>query len=80
MIVQSLSFYSMKLQYTVSCDEPESPMNGDVVRTGITQGDNASYFCHPGFTISGDRNRTCQPDGQWSGTQPECLGMFICSA
>ena len=69
----------MKLQYTVVCVEPESPMNGDVVSTGVTQGDNASYFCHPGFTISGDRIRTCQPDGQWSGTQPECLGMFICS-
>ena len=34
----------MKLQYTVVCDEPESPANGDVVITGITEGDNASYF------------------------------------
>ena len=57
----------------IICDEPQSPANGGKVITGRGVGDIVSYFCNPGFKLSGDKNRTCQPDGQWSGTQPLCI-------
>lgn len=28
--------------------------------------------CLPGFTLIGNATRTCQSDGQWSGTWPRC--------
>ena len=56
----------------IICDEPQSPANGDKVTTGRSVGNTVSYFCNPGFKLSGDQNRTCQPDEQWSGSQPNC--------
>lgn len=37
----------------------------------------ALFFC---FTIlsQGDSIQTCQGDGTWSGTQPVCVGEFMC--
>ena len=55
-----------------NCDEPQSPANGGKVTTGRSVGDTVSYFCNPGFRLSGDRNRICQADEQWSGSQPNC--------
>lgn len=49
-----------------------APANGSVNRTGGATGDEASYACDLGFTLSGDATRTCLPDGQWSGTAPTC--------
>ena len=56
----------------IICDEPQSPANGDKVTTGRSVGDIVSHFCNPGFKLSGDRNRICQADEQWSGSQPNC--------
>ena len=58
------------------CDEPETPANGSKVDTGRLEGDIVTYLCNSGFNLSGDANRTCQSNGQWSGTQPKCARMF----
>ena len=58
------------------CDEPEIPVNGDIVGTGNMVGNRVTYFCNSGFKLSGDAVRTCQPNGQWSGTLPKCNRMF----
>lgn len=31
------------------------------------------FFCNHSYVLSGDAQRACQPDGTWSGTQPECV-------
>ena len=59
-----------------SCDEPEIPSNGDKVVNGNLEGDMVTYSCNSGFNLSGDANRTCQSNGQWSGTQPKCNRTF----
>ena len=59
-----------------SCDEPETPANGDIVGTGNMVGDRVTYFCTNGFKLSGDTVRTCLSNGQWSGTLPKCNRMF----
>lgn len=31
------------------------------------------FMCNNSYALSGDKRRTCQPDGTWSGKQPFCL-------
>ncbi|XP_027889735.1 inactive serine protease PAMR1 [Xiphophorus couchianus] len=31
------------------------------------------FMCNHSYALSGDKRRTCQPDGTWSGKQPFCL-------
>ena len=31
-----------------------------------------TYSCDTGYTLNGDRIRTCQSDGTWSGSAPTC--------
>ena len=72
-VVYLVTFYYC----TGNCDEPQSPANGGKNSTGNTEGQMVNYFCNPGFKLSGDKNRTCQADGQWSGTQPLCIRKLI---
>ncbi|XP_014448575.1 inactive serine protease PAMR1 isoform X2 [Tupaia chinensis] len=32
-----------------------------------------SFFCNGSYVLSGSLERTCQPDGRWSGKQPVCI-------
>ena len=58
------------------CDEPVAPANGDKISTGNVEGDTVAYFCNKGYNLTGDANRTCLSNGQWSGIQPECIRML----
>ena len=40
--------------------------------TGGVFGDTVTYTCDAGFDLSGDVMRTCESDGQWSGSAPTC--------
>lgn len=51
----------------------DAPANGSVDRTDGRTGDVASYSCAAGYSLVGDRSRTCQPDGTWSGAAPTCM-------
>ena len=47
------------------------PENGAV--TDNTDVDTqANYTCDAGYCLNGTRSRTCQNDGNWTGTQPTC--------
>lgn len=54
------------------CGPLSDPSNGDVSLGGTTEGEVANYSCEGGFVLVGAQSRTCQPDGQWSGTAPNC--------
>ena len=62
--------------YTGYCDEPVAPANGRINGTDNVEGVTVIYFCNEGYNISGDANRTCQSNGQWTGIQPECICRF----
>jgi len=49
------------------------PINGmtDVVST--TFGSVAEHSCNGEFLLCGSENRTCQANGLWSGSLPDCI-------
>ena len=40
--------------------------------TGTIVDSTATYSCNDGFTLEGQSTRTCQDDGEWSGSAPTC--------
>ncbi|KAI8510762.1 hypothetical protein Bbelb_116780 [Branchiostoma belcheri] len=55
------------------CQQLMAPSNGNISGNS-SYGDVVTYHCDPGYEISGDKQRTCQSDQTWSGTQPTCVG------
>ena len=54
------------------CSDLNNPNNGQVSLSGTTIGSTASYSCDAGYELEGDKTRTCQSNGQWSGREPSC--------
>ena len=70
--------HDMFLILTVDCGNLTDPANGNVTHTtGTDLGQTATYRCDTGYNLVGDRTRTCQARGNWSGNAPTCQGMFI---
>ena len=57
---------------TVVCPILVSPMNGQVVLSGILPGDTAMYTCNAIYTLEGEELRNCQDDGTWDHSKPAC--------
>ncbi|NWV01884.1 PAMR1 protease, partial [Upupa epops] len=64
------------------CSDPGGPLNGYrkvVEGTGLLNGRYAdigtviAFFCNNSYVLSGNEQRTCQEDGEWSGKQPICI-------
>ncbi|MBN3278622.1 PAMR1 protease, partial [Polyodon spathula] len=57
------------------CADPGRPLNGFHLLV-LGPGDTliaVQFFCNSSYTLSGNVQRTCQPEGTWSGTQPQCI-------
>ena len=54
------------------CDPLSDPANGMVTVPSRIVGSVATYECDTGREVVGDETRTCQVDGQWSGSEPTC--------
>ena len=54
------------------CEGLTDPQNGAVSVSGTTEGSTATYTCNIGFNLVGDESRTCQANGDWSGSAPTC--------
>lgn len=54
------------------CGTLKNPQYGQVVLTGTTFGSTATYSCNTGFILVGERTRTCQASGEWSGRAATC--------
>nr|BAR45634.1 limulus clotting factor C-like [Scolopendra japonica] len=64
------------------CPLVATPVEGSVnLPTGrLTEGVTVSYSCNENYRLIGERNRTCQKDGSWSGDDPICEKLIICKA
>ena len=65
-----LSFFC--LASTTRCDDPGTPSNGRRSITNLNVGGQVEYGCNSGFSLVGDRTRTCKSDGDWTGNLPTC--------
>ena len=62
----------------VDCGNLTDPANGSVNHTaGTTFGQTATYSCNTCYNLVGDRTRTCQATGIWSGSEPTCQGVLL---
>ena len=69
----------------VTCGHPEVSTHVRIFNkdshsiTNVTwlYGENITYNCNYGYSqISGDMERTCEADGEWSGEVPICVGNY----
>ena len=59
------------------CNALPDPANGQVTHTaGTTEGQTATYNCDTGYNLVGVSTRTCQANGEWSGSASTCQGML----
>ena len=63
----------------VLCPAPTLPDNGLVETTDQNFNSIATYSCDNGYTLEGERIRTCQSDQTWSGVSPICK-LVLCPA
>ena len=56
----------------VDCDNPGIPENGQAQYSTTTYNSVVTYTCDVGYTLEGSNSRTCQSDGQWNGSVPQC--------
>ena len=57
-----------------NCSDPGPPTNGQRSLSGTTYNSIVTYTCDVGYILQGSNSRTCQPNGQWNGSMPECNG------
>ena len=58
----------------VVCPALSRPENGIVTLNGVTFGSLATYVCNTGFVLDGNVQRMCLATGEWSGSDPSCIG------
>ena len=59
----------------ILCETPPVPANCYVKAESLIYRSKIYYKCHKGFAmVSGDKDRTCQSNGSWNGTEPTCAG------
>ena len=61
----------------IDCGDPGTPTNGQRSLSSTTYNSAVTYTCDVGYTLQGSNSRTCQSDGQWSGSVPQCNREFI---
>ena len=59
----------------VDCGDPGHPGNGLTTATGgFTYGNDVTFSCNLNYVFEGSLLATCQSDGKWSKSLPNCLG------
>ncbi|XP_029470754.1 sushi, von Willebrand factor type A, EGF and pentraxin domain-containing protein 1 [Rhinatrema bivittatum] len=56
----------------VRCGEPPTIRNGYVSGVNYSFDAVVAYSCNKGFYIKGEKKRTCEATGEWSGRMPTC--------
>ncbi|XP_009645840.1 inactive serine protease PAMR1 isoform X2 [Egretta garzetta] len=88
LLQSSKSFLKLRAEKSLAildeknCSDPGGPLNGYrrvVEDTGLLDGRYAkigtviAFFCNNSYVLSGNEQRTCQDNGEWSGKQPICI-------
>ena len=57
----------------VECQDQDMPENGYKFDHNLTYGSSIQFGCENGYDLSGDSFITCEADGTWNGTIPNCI-------
>ena len=74
--VLSLILSLTMLRTERSCGNPGTPYNGEKNSSTYQYGNSISFTCNVGYTLQGSQVRTCQTNGEWTGTQPSCTSKL----
>ena len=69
---------SIHTHAAVECDQLGYLTNGNVVLSGFTFMNNATYNCSEGYTLNGSAVRMCNATGHWVPEEPACDCKYIC--
>ncbi|XP_056586554.1 complement factor B-like [Triplophysa dalaica] len=58
------------------CPDPGVPPGSHRTGTMFKIDDKVTYRCENKLALIGSKQRVCQEDGQWSGTEPQCYAEF----
>eukprot|EP01083_Nonionella_stella_P144248 450026_1 len=56
-----------------NCPDLSTPTNINLTVTGLVPGSTAFYECLRFFDLKGISHRKCQPNGEWTGSEPSCV-------
>ena len=71
------NFVLLFMHAVVDCGSLQNPTNGTVSVTGTTFGSTASYSCSgSNYLLVGAAERTCQANGMWSESVPQCSELW----
>ena len=61
----------------VECGRVQPILKGEVIYVNSTTylSSEINYSCGTGYKLIGNKARTCQEDGRWSGVKPKCEGL-----
>ena len=60
----------------VKCPELSYPTSGFVLPGGRSFEATRSFRCRTGYTLSGSTERTCESNGEWSGSETSCTSKY----
>ncbi len=71
---------SLFIFVVVACSDINKPHNGRITYDQGTENKRpvntiATYECDNGHKLIGDKNRTCENSGEWSGMPLKCIGV-----
>ena len=69
--------HNILLLTAVNCGDPGTPINGEHNLSSTTYNSVVTYTCDVGYRLQGVNSRTCQSNGQWNGSVPQCISEFI---
>ena len=61
----------------VDCGDPGTPTNGKHTLSSTTYSFVVTYTCDEGYILQGSNSRTCQSNGEWSGSVPQCTRKLV---
>ncbi|KAK2192696.1 hypothetical protein NP493_25g07026 [Ridgeia piscesae] len=62
----------------ITCPPPELPHMATYSVTAVMYMSQVTYSCRHGYVMAaGDKVRTCEENGRWSGTAPTCQSIDI---
>uniref|UniRef100_A0A0N5C0P3 Sushi, von Willebrand factor type A, EGF and pentraxin domain-containing protein 1 n=1 Tax=Strongyloides papillosus TaxID=174720 RepID=A0A0N5C0P3_STREA len=64
---------------SLNCPQLSNPENGHIMLSnGFKFNSIVEYYCNPGYVVSGNSERRCQGNKQWSGSLPICRLQYKC--